>query len=123
MRTAIIGCAMTAREDGIFRPKQPMRFRNPNQPTIRPQKDYAPTRSAVKPQGFAEIEAVSQLPPDAEGWALFMADVAHMPAEMTAAVQAAIRQPQWRISPNPMAAIRKVAYQEARRRDGGERVE
>jgi hypothetical protein len=99
-----------------------MRFRNPNRPTIQPHKDYAPTRSAVKPQGFAEIEAVSQLPDDSEGWARFMADFAHMPAEMTAAIQEAIRQPQWRISPNPMAAIRKAAYQEHQRR-GGEKAE
>jgi hypothetical protein len=95
-----------------------MRFKNPNRPSIQPQKDYSPTRSAVKPQGFAEIEAVSQLPDDSEGWVTFMADVARMPPEMTAAVQAAIRQPQWRISPNPMAAIRKAAYQERQRRGG-----
>jgi hypothetical protein len=99
-----------------------MRFRNPNRPTIQPQKDYSPTRSFVKPQGFAEIEAVGQLPDESEGWVRFMADVANMPPEMTAAVQAAIRQPQWRISPNPMAAIRKAAYREYRRR-GGDKAE
>ena len=96
-----------------------MRFRNPNRPTIQPQNDYVPTRSAVKPPGFAEIEAVSKLPDDSEGWKSFMADVARMPPDMTSAVQAAIRQPQWRISPNPMAAVRKAAHQEARRLSGG----
>jgi hypothetical protein len=95
-----------------------MYFRNPNQPTIRPQKDYAPTRSAVKPHGFSAIEAISQLPYDSGEWARFMADVAQMPPEMTTAVQAAVRQPQWRISPNPLAAIRKAAYQEIQRRGG-----
>jgi hypothetical protein len=92
-----------------------MRFPKYNRPTVAPKQDYAPTRSAVKPPGYAEIEAVSQLPPESEGWAVFMNDIAQMPLTMTAAVQEAVRGPQWKISPNPMAAVRKVAYQEARR--------
>ena len=91
-----------------------MRF--PNNLTVAASKeDYAPVRSAVKPPGFAEIEAVRHLAADSAGWAIFMRDVAQMPLTMTAAVQEAVRRTQWRISPNPMATIRKVAYQEVRR--------
>jgi hypothetical protein len=92
-----------------------MRFHKPNQPTIRPKADYLPTRSAVKPPGFAEIDAVSLCAADSAAWASFVRDVAHMPEAMTPAIQEAVRQAQWRIAPNPMAVIRKLAYQEAKR--------
>ena len=74
-----------------------------------------PTRSARKPPGYAEIEAVSQLPPEAEEWVLFVRDVMQMPDEFTPAVQEAIRQLRWKIAPNPIAAIRTATYQEAKK--------
>jgi hypothetical protein len=92
-----------------------MRFPKRNQPTVRPQADYSPTRSAVKPPGFAEIDAVSLCAADSEAWEPFVRDVAQMPAAMTPAIQEAVRQAQWRIAPNPMATVRKLAYQEAKR--------
>jgi hypothetical protein len=38
-----------------------------------------------------------------------------MPPAFVPAIQEAVRQHQWKIAPNPMAAIRKAAYQEAKR--------
>jgi hypothetical protein len=84
-------------------------------PSVPQQADYAPARPEQKPLGYAEIEAVSQLPPESDAWEAFMRDVVQMPAAMTPAVQEAVRQPQWRISPNPLAVVRKMAYQEAKR--------
>ena len=37
------------------------------------------------------------------------------PEAMTPAVQEAVRQQRWKIAPNPLAAIRTAAHQEARK--------
>jgi hypothetical protein len=74
-----------------------------------------PTRSAQKPPFYAEIEAASQWPHDSEAWAAFVRDVVQMPETMIPAIQEAIRQQRWKIAPNPLAAIRTAAHQEARR--------
>jgi hypothetical protein len=84
-------------------------------PSVPQQADYAPARPEQKPLGYAEVEAASQLSPESGAWEAFMRDVVQMPAAMTPAVQEAIRQRQWRISPNPLAVVRKMAYQEAKR--------
>jgi hypothetical protein len=93
-----------------------MRFRSSKLPSVPPQRDYAPTRSTQKPPGYAEIEAVSQLPPaDSAAWSVFVSDVMRMPESYTAAIQEAVRQQRWKISPNPVASIRTMAYQEAKK--------
>ena len=84
-------------------------------PAVPKSPDYSPTRSAVKPPGFAEIEAASQLTPDSDAWVSFVRDVAQMPLTMTAPIQDAVQNSGWKISPNPMATIRKAAYQAAKR--------
>jgi hypothetical protein len=94
----------------------PMRFRNPNQPSIPPKRDYSPTRATQKPPGYAEIEAASQLDPEnTVAWSTFVCDVMRMPESYVGAVQEAIRQQRWKIAPNPMASIRTSAHQEARK--------
>lgn len=91
------------------------RFRSQNYPSVPPNRTYVPTRSAQKPPFYAEIEAASQWPPDAEQWQPFVRDVVQMPETMVPAVQEAIRQQRWKIAPNPLASIRTAAHQEARR--------
>jgi hypothetical protein len=93
-----------------------MRFRNPNQPSIPPKRDYSPTRASQKPPGYAEIEAASQLSPeDSSAWSSFVCDTMRMPESYVAAIQEAIRQQRWKIAPNPMASVRTTAYQEAKK--------
>ena len=91
------------------------RFRSQNYPSVPPNRTYVPTRSAQKPPFYAEIEAASQWPHDSESWAAFARDVVQMPETMIPAIQEAIRQQRWKIAPNPLAAIRTAAHQEARR--------
>ncbi len=91
------------------------RFRGHNYPSVPPKRDYVPTRSSQKPPFYAEIETASQWPPDSEHWEAFVRDVVKMPDAMKPAVQEAIRQQRWKIAPNPLAAIRTAAHQEARR--------
>ena len=91
------------------------RFRNPNYPSVPPARTYVPTRSAQKPPFYSEIEAASQWPPDSEQWHSFVRDVVQMPESMIPAVQEAVRQPKWKIAPNPLASIRTAAHQEAKR--------
>jgi CO dehydrogenase/acetyl-CoA synthase alpha subunit len=90
-------------------------FFNQRGPSIPPQKNYQPTRSANKPAGYNEIEAVSQLGQDSPDFIAFVRDVVKMPPEMAPAVAESIRQQKWKISPNPLAAIRTAAHQEAKR--------
>jgi hypothetical protein len=91
-----------------------MRFRSSRYPSVPPKQDYAPTRSAQKPPGYAEIEAVSGSD-DAEAWSVFVRDVMKMPDSFTPAIQEAVRQQRWKIAPNPVASIRTTAYQEAKK--------
>jgi len=91
------------------------RFRGQNYPSVPPNRTYVPTRSAIKPPHYSDIEAASQWPPDAEQWHAFVRDVVQMPESMIPAVQEAVRQPKWKIAPNPLASIRTTAHQEARR--------
>ena len=88
---------------------------NSRGPMIPPQKNYEPNRSALKPAGYAEIEAASQFPQDAPEFIAFVRDVVKMPVEVAPAVMEAIRGQKWKISPNPLAAIRTASHQEARR--------
>jgi hypothetical protein len=90
-------------------------FFNQRGPSIPPQKNYQPTRSANKPAGYSEIEAVSQLEQDSPDFLAFVRDVVKMPPQMAPAVAESIRQQKWKISPNPLAAIRTSAHQEAKR--------
>jgi hypothetical protein len=92
-----------------------VRFRKPKYVSVSPKKDYAPTRSAQKPPGYTEIDAVAQLAPDSEAWVAFVRDVMQMPEAFTPAIQEAVRQQRWKIAPNPLAAVRTAAYQEARK--------
>ena len=94
-----------------------MRFRKTNWPSVPPKQDYSPTRSAQKPRGYAEIDAVSQLAPDAPEWSVFVKDVMQMPETYILPVQEAVRQQRWKIAPNPIASLRTAAYQEARKVD------
>ena len=91
------------------------RYRGNNYPSVPPNRTYAPTRSAQKPPFYAEIDAASQWPPDSESWADFVRDVVQLPENLKPAVQEAIRQQRWKIAPNPLAAIRTAAHQEAKR--------
>jgi hypothetical protein len=45
----------------------------------------------------------------------FVRDVVNLSAEMAPAVAEAIRQRKWKISPNPLGAIRTASHQEAKR--------
>lgn len=45
----------------------------------------------------------------------FVSDVVSLPVQMAPAVAEAIRQKKWRISPNPLGAIRTASHQEAKR--------
>jgi hypothetical protein len=91
-----------------------MRFRTGRYPSVPPKQDYAPTRNAQKPPGYAEIEAVSASN-DSEAWLAFVRDVMKMPESFTPAIQEAVRQQRWKIAPNPVASIRTIAYQEAKK--------
>ena len=84
-------------------------------PAVPPTPDYSPTRKVVKPPGYPEIEAVSQLSIESENWVIFVRDVVQMPPMMTPAVYEAVQNSGWKISPNPMATVRKAAYQVAKR--------
>ena len=91
------------------------RYRGPHYPSVPPARTYNPTRSAQKPPFYAEIEQASRWAPDAAEWQAFVRDIIQMPESMTPAVQEAVRQPRWKIAPNPLAAVRTAAHQEAKR--------
>jgi hypothetical protein len=91
------------------------RYRGNNYPSVPPNRTYVPTRSTQKPPFYAEIDAASQWPPDAEAWSDFVRDVVQLPENLKPAVQEAIRLQRWKIAPNPLAAIRTAAHQEAKR--------
>jgi hypothetical protein len=92
-----------------------MQFAAGRGPTVAPAKDYAPSRSVRKPPFHAEIDAASNLPDESPEFLAFVLDVVGVPGHMAPSVAAAIRQQKWKISPNPLAAIRTAAHQEARR--------
>ncbi len=99
----------------VYKRGKTSRFGNPRGPSIPPQKDYSPTRSANKPAGYAEIEAAMKMEQDSPEFSGFVVNVAKMPVEMAASVAEAIRQQKWKIAPNPLAVIRNAAHQEAKR--------
>ena len=78
-------------------------------------KNYAPTRPALSPAGYAEIEAASQKAHDSREFLNFVRDIVNLPPEMAPAVAEAIGQQKWRVSPNPLGAIRTASHQEAKR--------
>lgn len=84
-------------------------------PTVAPPKDYAPNRNARKPPFYAEIGAASNLADDSPEFRTFVRDIVGVPEHMAPSVAAAIRQQKWKISPNPLGAIRTAAHQEAQR--------
>lgn len=91
------------------------RFASNRGPSIPPTKDYVPARRVQKPPFHAEIEAASQLPQDSPEFLAFVQDIVNMPPEMAPGVAEAIRLQKWKIAPNPLAAIRTAAHQEAKR--------
>ena len=91
------------------------RFGSRRGPSVPPPKIYEPKRPTQRPAGYAEIEGASQTTQDSAGFIDFVRDVVNMPAEMAPAVAGAIRQQKWKVSPNPLGAIRTAAHQEAKR--------
>jgi hypothetical protein len=86
--------------------------RGPSVPTA---KNYEPTRPTRRPAGYAEIEAASDAAQDSREFLAFVRDVVNLPAEMAPAVAEAVGQKKWRVSPNPLGAIRTASRQEAKR--------
>ena len=85
-------------------------------PSIPPTKEYVPARrGGQRPPFHAEIEAASALAQDSPEFLAFVRDVVNMPPEMAPGVAEAIRMQKWKIAPNPLAAIRTAAHQEAKR--------
>lgn len=91
------------------------RFAANRGPTIPPVKDYVPARRVQKPPFHAEIEAASQMPQDSPEFLDFVEKIVNMPPQMAPGVMEAIRMQKWKIAPNPLAAIRTAAHQEAKR--------
>jgi len=75
----------------------------------------SPKRPAQSLAGYAVIEAASKMEQDSAAFADFVRDIVKMPAEMAPAVGEAIRQNRWKVSPNPLGAIRTASHQEAKR--------
>jgi len=91
------------------------RFGSRRGPSVTAAKDYEPKRPTQSPVGYAEIEAASQTAQDSKEFLDFVRDVVNLSVEMAPAVAEAIRQRKWKISPNPLGAIRTAAHQEAKR--------
>ena len=99
----------------LSRPRRSERFGSRRGPAITTAKDYAPKRTAQSPIGYAEIEAASHTAQDSKEFMVFVRDVVNLSAEMAPAVAEAIREKKWKISPNPLGAIRTAAHQQAKR--------
>ena len=99
----------------LSHPRRSGRFGSQRGPAITTAKDYAPKRTAQSPIGYAEIEAASHTAQDSEEFIAFVRDVVNLSAEMAPAVAEAIREKKWKISPNPLGAIRTAAHQQAKR--------
>jgi hypothetical protein len=84
-------------------------------PLVPTAKNYEPTRPAQRPAGYAEIEAASNAAQHSPEFVAFVRDVVNLPAGMAPAVAEAIGQKKWRVSPNPLGAIRTASHQEAKR--------
>jgi hypothetical protein len=97
------------------KPGSRKRFRRSTGPSVPQSRSYEPTRSAHKPFGYVEIESASQLADDSEEWLAFVREFVNLPEQLAPAVREAIRRHTWKIAPNPLAAIRRAAHQEARR--------
>ena len=91
------------------------RFGSRRGPSVTAAKAYVPQRPTQCPVGYAEIEAASQIAQDSKEFADFVRDVVNLAVEMAPAVAEAIRQRKWKISPNPLGAIRTASHQEAKR--------
>src|SRR5580704_16525652 len=91
------------------------RFGSRRGPSVTAAKAYEPKRPTQSPVGYAEIEAASQTAQDSKEFVDFVRDVVNLSAEMAPAVAEAIRHKKWRISPNPLGAIRTASHQEAKR--------
>ena len=91
------------------------RFGSRRGPSVAAAKVYEPKRPTQSPVGYAEIEAASQTAQDSKEFVAFVRDVVNLSAEMAPAVAEAIRQRKWKISPNPLGAIRTASHQEAKR--------
>jgi len=91
------------------------RFRSQKYTPPPPPQPYVPVRTSVKPRFYKEIEEISQVPYDSPLWTQFVTEVVSMPEAMTQTVQEAIRGQRWKIAPNPLAAVRTAAHQEARK--------
>jgi hypothetical protein len=76
---------------------------------------HSPKRPAQSLAGYAVIEAAGKMAQGSAAFADFVRDVVKMPAEMVPAVGEAIRQNRWKVSPNPLGAIRTASHQEAKR--------
>ena len=90
------------------------RFGSRRGPSVPSPKVYEPKRPTQRPAGYAEIEAASQIAQDSAEFINFVHDVVNMPAKMAPAIAGAIRQQKWKVSPNPLGAIRTAAHQEAK---------
>jgi hypothetical protein len=90
-------------------------FESTRGPSVPAVKNYEPTRPAQRPAGYAEIEAASQKAQGSQEFVDFVCDIVNLPAEMAPAVAEAIAQKKWRVSPNPLGAIRTASHQEAKR--------
>jgi hypothetical protein len=91
------------------------RFGSKRGPSVAPAKVYEPNRPAQRPAGYDDIEAASQMAQDSREFLDFVREVVNLPVQMAPAVAEAIRQKKWRISPNPLGAIRTASHQEAKR--------
>jgi hypothetical protein len=91
------------------------RFAANRGPTIPPVKEYVPARRVQKPPFHAEIEEASQWAQDSPEFLEFVEKVVNLPPQMAPGVSEAIRGQKWKIAPNPLAAIRTSAHQEAKR--------
>jgi hypothetical protein len=65
--------------------------------------------------GYAEIKSASALHPDSGACAFFMREVIRLPREMTPAVNQMLRLEMWKLSPEPLEAIRSDALEAHRR--------
>jgi hypothetical protein len=99
----------------LSRPRRSGRFGSRRGPAITTASDYAPTRTAQSPIGYAEIEAASHTTQDSKEFMVFVRDVVNLSAEMAPAVAEAIREKKWKVSPNPLGAVRTASHQQAKR--------
>lgn len=59
--------------------------------------------------GYAEIRAASKLHPSSGAWAFFMREIVRLPLDLTPSVVQIIRIEAWKLSPDPLEAVRTEA--------------